>query len=508
MSTTLYRQYRPQRFAELFGQDTVRTILQNALARDRVAHAYLFTGSRGTGKTTTARIFARAITCEKPVIKKEKGHATYEPCNVCASCTAQLADHATDISEIDAASNRGIEDIRQLREQAQYLPLVLKKKIYIIDEVHMLTPDAFNALLKTLEEPPAHALFILATTELHKVPATIRSRCQIIRFTRGTEEAITAKLDHIIATEGWETEAGVTALIAQHAGGAFRDAETMLEQLATRFQPLKVASCIEALGITDNQLLETILDACLTGDIVAVRDLLQPLDIPDQHRCESLMSELIERVRMRVGAKERTADELLHLGHALTILLEGYILIKGSPHPKLVLESTCYELTAPMQPGIKAERPTAKAIESEPATPERIILPIAPPKPLAVKPESVHEPKAPVVELREGAITDVRQAWKEVIKAVSRDSAPLGQMLRECVIFTAEDLKLVLHSKYKFHIEKLSEKKNLLLTESFLMQITHSPWRPHYELKDSLPKHEPKRAVGGPAAEAAASVFG
>jgi DNA polymerase-3 subunit gamma/tau len=506
MTVTLYRQYRPQRFADLYGQDAARTILQNALARERLAHAYLFSGSRGTGKTTTARIVARAATCEKPVVKKEKGHAVYEPCNTCASCTAQLADHAPDIVEIDAASNRGIEDIRQLREQAHYLPLSLKRKVYIIDEVHMLTTDAFNALLKTLEEPPKHCLFILATTELHKVPATIRSRCQIIRFERGSEAAIVQKLAHIVKTEEWSVEAGVTELIARHAHGAFRDAETILDQLATRFQPLTLASCIEALGITDDEVLRNLLDALLTGDLLLTRDLLQAIEVHDQHRCELLFTELIEGVRTELVKPGHSSEALLPLTRALTLLLEGFVLIKGSPHPKLVLETSCYEVAALSQRGIKAEVPAAPPTEPT-ATPERVAIP--PAKTIAIKPEpNKAQPTAPVVELRDAAIKDVRQAWKEMIRVVGRDSAPLAQMLREAVIFSTDNNVLTVHVKYKFHVEKLGEKKNHHRVETLLHQITHEKWLIEYHLKDTLPRHEVKKAVGSGASEAAAAVFG
>lgn len=519
---TLYRQYRPTTFAALFGQDTVRVILQNALARDRLAHAYLFSGPRGTGKTTTARILARAATCEKPVVKEKGGHAVYEPCNSCPSCQAQLADHAPDVVEIDAASNRGIEDIRQLREQAQYLPLQLKRKVYIIDEVHMLTPDAFNALLKTLEEPPRHCLFILATTELHKVPATIRSRCQHLRFKRGSVEAISAKLKEIVKKEGWDVEPRAIKFLAEGSAGGFRDAESVLEQIVTHTHPVTEQAAREFFGATDATTLTSLLNHALAGSLTETRTALQHLSVDDQPRCEQVMTALIEEVRSRIYASPAPSEaELLNLTEALTKLLEGFVLVKGSPHPKLVLESTCFEIAAVGQRGIKAadpepleesHTPSGSVQVQKPEKPEpapRGSIPASPPAATLIRPRvAPPEPVAPVVELRDVAITDVRQAWKEVVKSIARESAPLAQMLREAVIHTAEDGLVTVHTKFKFHREKLSEKKNLVQVETLLRQVTHQSWKVEYHLKDTLPRRASSRQITGAATEAAAAVFG
>ena len=201
--TALYSTYRSQRFDDLVGQEAAVQTLKNALASDRVAHAYLFTGIRGTGKTSTARILAKAVNCENPV--------DGEPCNQCPSCVAITDSSATDLIEIDAASNRGIDEIRDLREKAKYLPALLKRKVYIIDEAHQLTPEAFNALLKTLEEPPGHVLFILCTTEAHKLPATIVSRCQRFDFRRITADNIAARLRYIAGKESLAADDGARA---------------------------------------------------------------------------------------------------------------------------------------------------------------------------------------------------------------------------------------------------------------------------------------------------------
>src|SRR5437879_8735125 len=195
---TLYLKYRSQTFADLVGQDPIAKTLKNAVEQGRVAHAYLFSGVRGTGKTSTARILAKAINC--------LDRSGAEPCGVCAACVEVGTGAAVDLIEIDAASNRGIDEIRDLRERVKYLPASLKVKVYIIDEAHMLTPEAFNALLKTLEEPPVHVMFVLATTEPHKIPLTVASRCQRFDFRRIETPALAARLAMIVEAEGVQVD--------------------------------------------------------------------------------------------------------------------------------------------------------------------------------------------------------------------------------------------------------------------------------------------------------------
>jgi DNA polymerase-3 subunit gamma/tau len=220
----LYRKWRPRRFVDVVGQAPVVTTLRNAVASGNPAHAYLFTGPRGTGKTSTGRIMAKAVNCEAPV--------DGEPDDTCVSCRAYDAGQALDLIELDAASNRGIDEIRDLRESAGYAPSSGRYKVYLIDEVHMLTDAAFNALLKTLEEPPPHVIFILATTEPHKIPATIASRCQRFDFRRHTIGDIVEQLAKIAAGEGIDVEDGGFELIARQATGSLRDAVNLLDQLA------------------------------------------------------------------------------------------------------------------------------------------------------------------------------------------------------------------------------------------------------------------------------------
>jgi|CXWL01.1.fsa_nt_gi DNA polymerase III subunit gamma/tau len=254
---SLYRKYRPQDFSTLRGQDHVRGILQSALKQGKVSHAYLFTGPRGTGKTSTARILARAINC---VDLQASG-----PCNSCESCTAALAERLTDFIEIDAASHGLVEDARTLVEQARFMPSQAKKKIYLIDEVHMLSKSAFNALLKIIEEPPEHVHFILATTEAHKVLDTIVSRCQRFDFHLAEDDMIVRTLQDVSNAEGVRPEPAALALLAQQARGSFRDALSLLEQVIA-LGDFTAAQARSTLGLSNQSAVTDFTNALFSRD--------------------------------------------------------------------------------------------------------------------------------------------------------------------------------------------------------------------------------------------------
>ena len=226
MTQALYRKYRPLGWAEVVGQEHVVQTLRNAIAADRVAHAYLFSGPRGTGKTTLARLLAKAVNC----LDEDR---TKRPCNDCENCKAVNENCFMDLIEIDAASNTSVDDVRDLRDKINFSPSQGKYKIYIIDEVHMLSTQAFNALLKTLEEPPPHAIFVLATTEIHKIPATVLSRCQRHEFRRVPVDEIVGQLKAIVKAEKIQAHDDALATIARQAGGGLRDAISLLDQLAS-----------------------------------------------------------------------------------------------------------------------------------------------------------------------------------------------------------------------------------------------------------------------------------
>ena len=298
----LYGKWRPRGFDEVVGQDHVVATLRNALATNKVAHAYLFAGPRGTGKTTTARILAKAVNC---------GDLTDgEPCNACRSCEAINRGAALDLIEMDAASNRGIDDVRELRDKIAFAPSDLERKVYLLDEVHMLTTGAFNALLKTLEEPPPHAIFILATTELHEIPATITSRCQRFDFRRVPIEAMVARLRFIAEQEGFSVPDEGLLAIAREARGALRDAITLLEQIASMYGSAPgTDDVLESLGLVRDERTEKLAGALGERDLGAALEIARDVagDGIDMAR---FTRETIDTLRERllVAARDRAPE--------------------------------------------------------------------------------------------------------------------------------------------------------------------------------------------------------
>ena len=260
MYRALYRKWRPRRFADVVGQQPIVTALQNQIAAGRIGHAYLFTGTRGTGKTSCAKIFAKAVNCLDTT--------SPDPCGECAVCKGIDEGTVLDVSEIDAASNNSVDDIRDLRDETAYLPAMCRYKVYIIDEVHMLSTSAFNALLKTMEEPPEHVIFILATTEVQKVPATILSRCQRYDFARITAKDIAGRLEYVAGEEKIELDPAAAELIGRLADGAMRDALSILDTCAGVSNTVDEALVRRMAGVTDRQYLFEISDAIAAGDSV------------------------------------------------------------------------------------------------------------------------------------------------------------------------------------------------------------------------------------------------
>jgi DNA polymerase-3 subunit gamma/tau len=347
----LARKWRPQTFDEVVGQEHVTRTLKNALEMGRVAHAFLFSGPRGVGKTSVARILAKSLNCAQG--------PTTTPCNQCQACQEITQGHSLDVLEIDGASNRGIDEVRELRENIKYLPAHGGYKVFIIDEVHMLTKEAFNALLKTLEEPPPHAIFILATTEAHKVPVTILSRCQRYDFRRLTTAAIQAHLGRMAAQEGWSLAPEGLQLIAQEAEGGMRDAQGLLDQVITFGGPaVTPAEIARILGVTERRLLLETLTALVQRQGPRMLEIVAQCH-EQGHDLRRFYQDLLWASRnlllAKLGATARgladLADQeweqlqalaqpvsLAHLANLLTTLLKGEEELRRSPHPRLSLE--------------------------------------------------------------------------------------------------------------------------------------------------------------------------
>lgn len=288
MYQVLYRKYRPKVFADVYGQEHVTSTLKNEIKENRIAHAYLFTGSRGTGKTTCAKILAKAVNCENSV--------DGEPCNECEVCKGLDSGTIYDVVEIDAASNNGVDNIRDLREEANYTPSRGKYRVYIIDEVHMLSTGAFNALLKTLEEPPAHVIFILATTEVHKLPATILSRCQRFDFKRIQPETMSVRLKQVAQLEGMELDDDAAILIARIADGALRDGLSILDQCAGRSKKIDSALVSEVAGLAGREALYKLTDCICTQNSSSAMTVISGL-YQNSYDMERLCVEMINHLR-------------------------------------------------------------------------------------------------------------------------------------------------------------------------------------------------------------------
>lgn len=304
--TALYRKFRPDEFEDVKGQDAIVRTLKNQIKAGRIGHAYLFCGTRGTGKTTVAKIFAKAVNCENP--------ADGSPCGECAMCRAVASGASMNVIEIDAASNNGVDNIREIREEVAYRPTEGRYKVYIIDEVHMLSIGAFNALLKTLEEPPEYVIFILATTEAHKIPVTILSRCQRYDFKRISIETIAARLTELIEKEQWDVEEKAVRYIAKMADGSMRDSLSLLDQCAAFYigERLTYDHVLEVLGAVDTEVFSRLLRELIAMDV---------------HRVIGTVEELVMQGR-----------ELSQMASDFTWYLRNLLLVKGSDNMEDILD--------------------------------------------------------------------------------------------------------------------------------------------------------------------------
>jgi DNA polymerase-3 subunit gamma/tau len=444
----LYRRWRSQRFGEVLGQDATVATLRRAVATDRLAHAYLFVGPRGTGKTSTARILAKAINCTN---RGDDG----EPCDACPACVAIREGRALDVIEIDAASHGLVEDARDLVMRALTAPSELRRRVYIIDEVHMLSTHAFNALLKLIEEPPDHVVFILATTDTHKVLPTIISRTQRFDFRRFPEAIIEGKLARICAAEGTDAEPEALALLARLADGGMRDAESLLDQVLAFVDGAVTADAVrEAVGLADDAVIGTLLDALVAGDAPAGLDAIEALvDVGRDMAQVAAQAEQEARRRMLAAVGEPPLARRLAI--ILRTLAEAAGVGAREGRARLMLELLAVEppdqiVAAPTQPGRQAaaardEGPrAAPPVASAPAAPSRPQSPVpvgvaaAPPRPVAVPrgapPRTAPLPESAVAPVGPGSgdrpnVEAVQGRWSEVIERASPAIKPL---VREC----------------------------------------------------------------------------
>jgi DNA polymerase-3 subunit gamma/tau len=436
----LARKYRPQTFADLIGQEHVSRTLNNAIAADRVHHAFLFTGARGVGKTSAARILAKALNCEQG--------PTADPCNSCPNCTEITEGQSADVFEIDGASNTGVDDVRDLRDNIRYLPSRSRNKIFIIDEVHMLSINAFNALLKTLEEPPAHAKFIFATTEPHKIPVTILSRCQRLDFRKIVLAKVTDKLKTIAGAEKIEISDRALSLIARNGEGSMRDSLSTLDQVIAFCGEKVTDDDVQGLlGMVDRRLLFDVADAVLQRDGRKVLEALQRVDELG-YSWRQFCRELIDLYRLLVlfqvvddpsEISEVTPDELQELKNfseagtledhqrALSLLLKTETDVAVSAFPKMAVEMALIRLTS-LPPGRdvstlvrkleEMERRLASGAVVKSAVPEK--SPPPPPEPLERSDEPpVKKPEAPLPQEAGGT-----KGWSGLVDFVRAKRRP------------------------------------------------------------------------------------
>jgi len=446
--SAIYRRWRSQRFEELIGQEPIVTTLRNAVAADKIAHAYLFVGPRGTGKTSMARILAKAINCT------ERG-ADGEPCDHCAACVSIREGRAMDVIEIDAASHGLVEDARDLVMRALTAPSDLRKRVYIIDEVHMLSTHAFNALLKLVEEPPDHVVFILATTDTHKVPPTIISRTQRFDFRRLRPDLIAGKLARISTAEGAESDPDALALIARLADGGMRDAESLLDQVLAYAGDHVTASAVrEAVGLADDEAIATLIDAFVAGDAPAALATIESLADAGRDIAQVASQAEVE-ARRRLLASAADPARAGRLATILRTVAEAAGVGAREGRSRLLLELLAVEPAATTTAPVAAPSVRQPA-RSEPAAAEK---PVASPKVAAALAAKGSELAAePIAENGDRPPLDrIRGRWAEVVQQASPAIRPL---LRECrpVALSGARLTLAFPEERAFMREKTSNR--------------------------------------------------
>ncbi len=508
---TLYRKWRPQTFEDVVGQEHIVRTLTNALRDNRVAHAYLFSGPRGTGKTSIAKILAKSLNCADG--------PTAVPCNKCASCTEITAGSGLDVIEIDAASNRGIDEIRDIREKVKFMPAGGGTKVYIIDEVHMLTPEAFNALLKMLEEPPAHVIFILATTEPHKVLPTILSRCQRFDFRRLKTDELAGRLRAIAAAEGVDIDDASIAIIAKQAKGGMRDAVSTLDQLSSYTgSVIRKDDVMAMLGMVDGNLLFRLADIIMAKDVgaalVFVNEIVESgwdlrqfaKDLTEHFRNlfvirntdnpgDGVIATVDELKRLAQQAEGFSPADLITAIDALTILNND---LRFAPDARLILELALVKMTQKQDYKEYKEHEEHEATNSkikskpEPKTPGEVASGEVASSPIEAKPHSRHsviasdseansrkaETKTNSVSPSGNELDTIIRAWPAVLDKIKKTKMSTFANLLECRPVSAEGNVVVLefHDRAAGHMDRICNDANKTFVESVLRDLMGKPY--------------------------------
>ncbi|CEP90967.1 DNA polymerase III subunits gamma and tau [[Clostridium] sordellii] len=490
MHKALYRAYRPQNFKDVVGQNHIIRTLKNQIQNNNVGHAYLFCGTRGTGKTSTAKIFARAVNCENSIDE--------EPCNECEVCKDILNDNIMDVIEIDAASNNSVDDIREIRENVKYTPAKCKYKVYIIDEVHMLSQGAFNALLKTLEEPPSYVIFILATTEPHKIPATILSRCQRFDFKRVTVKDMATRMKEICEDVNIEVDERALNLIARNSQGALRDALSILDQCMSFSEGnIEYKDVVDLLGTVNIEQLFEMAEYVIKEDTKKCLEILNEFVIWGKD-IKNLVDDLIDHFRNLMVCKvSKDLDEIISLPdetvellksqsslietneiiRILNILSTTQDAIKSSTNPRVLAEVSIMKLSQPMFDDSKeALLKRISTLEETIRSGNIKINNIETKESIELEKEIVQEqPKEEVYyeEVKSEDVKLIEKSWENILMHIKKDkNMPVYAILREAREFNvnSNNLYIMFDDNFAFAKNKLSDSNTLEYVESIVRE--------------------------------------